>query len=95
MKRRYNQSFVFYDNLIILIRGKNNKGKNDIIPIEAYDNEKNKVWEFPGIGMVRQSSFILDNYLFFMVVFLEIIKFNQFVFYLKLIWKGYLKTIII
>ena len=65
MKSRYNQSCVFYNTLMILIGGKNNKGNNNIIPIEVYDTEKNEVWEFPGVGMVRQSSFILDNYLFF------------------------------
>ena len=71
MKSRYNQSCVFYGSLMILIWGNNNKRNNDIIPIEVYDIEINEVWEFTGVGMVRQSSFILDNYLYFYGGFTE------------------------
>ena len=44
MKSRYNQSCVFYNTLMILIGGKNNKRNNDIIPIDVYDIEINEVW---------------------------------------------------
>ncbi len=62
MKSRYNHSCVFYGSLMIIIGGKNSQ--SNILPIEVYDTEKSEFWEFNPCGMVRQSSFILDNYLY-------------------------------
>ncbi len=49
---------------MIIIGGKNSQINNGLIPIEVYDTEKSEVWEFFSIGMVRHSSFILDNELY-------------------------------
>ena len=71
MKSRYNHSCVFYDTFMIIIGGKNSQINNGLIPIEVYDTEKSEVWEFFSIGMVRHSSFILDNELFLYGGFVE------------------------
>ncbi len=64
LKPRYNHSIVFYGSLMIIIGGRNNKNYHGILPIQVFDTNKNDIFDFPGIGMNRHSSFILDKYIF-------------------------------
>ena len=60
LKPRYNHSVVFYGTLMIILGG---RARNfyGTMPTEVYDTEKAESFIFPGIGLHRQSSFILDK----------------------------------
>ena len=66
IKARYNHSVVFYGTLMIIIGGRGHKNNhNGILPIQVFDTSKNDIFDFPGIGMNRHCSFILDKYIYF------------------------------
>ena len=60
LKPRYNHSVVFYGTLMIILGG---RAKNFLgtMPTEVYDTEKSESFILSGIGLHRQSSFILDK----------------------------------
>ena len=60
LKPRYNHSVVFHNSLMIILGGRT-KNFHGTLPTEVYDTEKSESFEFPGIGLHRQSSFILDK----------------------------------
>ena len=66
MKPRYNHSMVFYNGLMIILggRGLHSNNGNNILPIEVFNTETNDGFEFPGITMNRQTSFIYDKNVF-------------------------------
>ena len=64
LRPRYNHSVSFYGNLMIIIGGRSNKNHNGILPIQVFDTSKNDIFDFPGVGMNRHSSFILDKFIY-------------------------------
>ena len=66
MKPRYNHSMVFYNGLMIILggRGYHSNNGNNILPIEVFNTETNDGFEFPGITMNRQISFVYDKNIF-------------------------------
>jgi diadenosine tetraphosphatase ApaH/serine/threonine PP2A family protein phosphatase len=49
---------------MIIIGGRSHHNYNNPLPIEVYNLENFESYEFHGIGMNRQSSFILDKYIY-------------------------------
>ena len=66
MKPRYNHSMVFYNGLMIILggRGYHSSNGNNILPIEVFNTETNDGFDFPGITMNRQTSFVYDKNIF-------------------------------
>ena len=64
IKPRYNHSVVFDGSLMIIIGGRGHINQSSPLPIQVYDTSKNDVFNFPGVGMNRHSSFILDKYIY-------------------------------
>ena len=64
LKPRYNHSVVFYGTLMIIIGGRGHRSHNSILPIQVFDTSKNDIFDFPGVGMNRHCSFILDKYIY-------------------------------
>ena len=64
IKPRYNHSICFYNNLMIIIGGRSHYNYHNPLPIEVYNLDNFESYEFPGIGMNRQSSFIFDKYIY-------------------------------
>ena len=63
---RYNHSVVFYGSLMIIIGGRSHRNNpNGILPIQVFDTSENDIFDFPGVGMNRHCSFILDKYIYF------------------------------
>ena len=64
IKPRYNHSVVFDGSLMIIIGGRSYRNQSNPLPIQVYDTSKNDVFDFPGVGMNRHCSFILDKYIY-------------------------------
>lgn len=65
MKPRYNHSMVFYEDLMIIFGGRGHHTNCAPLPIEVFSTESTEVYQFPGITMNRQVSFIYQTDVFF------------------------------
>ena len=51
---------------MIIIGGRSHRNNNNgILPIQVFDTSENDIFDFPGVGMNRHCSFILDKYIYF------------------------------